>query len=278
MSDVPWWRTVLPGRSAHVIERLRWGTPAANEQRRPAALGEVAGLLLGLWLFARLHASVGKDIATATANARNVQSVERGLHVAIERTANHWLTEHPVLIEAAVYCYRLYYVVLVGVLLWIFVRHADVYVKVRRTFVAMTALVLPVFWVLPVSPPRFALPGIVDIVAEHDIIGAHAAREIGSGHNNYSAMPSLHVGWSIWCAYAAWSALRGSHPRFALLAWIFPLVMAADVLGTGNHYVLDIAGSALLLVVSIAAASAWGHLARLGREARSRPTGRARGR
>jgi membrane-associated phospholipid phosphatase len=125
----------------------------------------------------------------------------------------------------------------------------------------MIALVLPVFWALPMSPPRFALPGVVDIVAEYDILGSHASRGIGNGQNLYSAMPSLHVGWSAWCAYAVWSALRASHPRLALLSWVFPLVMAADVLVTGNHYVLDIVGSGVLLVLSIAAVSVWGRLA-----------------
>jgi membrane-associated phospholipid phosphatase len=182
--------------------------------------------------------------------------------------ANEWLNEHPVLIQLAVYYYRLYYAVIVGVLLWVFVRHADLYLKIRRTLVAMIALVLPVFWALPMSPPRFALPGVVDIVAEHDILGGHASRENANGQNLYSAMPSLHVGWSMWCAYAVWSALRVSHPRLALLSWVFPLGMAADVLTTGNHYVLDIVGSAVLVVVSIAAASLWGHLAERWRRAR----------
>jgi PAP2 superfamily len=172
-----------------------------------------------------------------------------------------------------VYYHRSYYAVIVGVLLWVYVRHADIYVKVRRTLVAMAALVLPVFWALPMSPPRFALPGVVDIVADHDILGGQASREIGNGQNHYSAMPSLHVGWSLWCAYAVWSALRASHPRLALLSWVFPLGMAADVLTTGNHYVLDVAGSAVLLIVSIAAASVWGHLAESWRRASSGHSG-----
>jgi hypothetical protein len=181
--------------------------------------------------------------------------------VDIEQTANEWLAGHPSLIQPAVYYYRLYYAVIVGVLIWVFARHADIYLKVRRTLLAMTALVLPVFWALPLSPPRFALPGVVDIVAEHDIVAGHASRDVGNGQNHYSAMPSLHVGWSAWCAYAVWSALRASHPRLALLAWVFPLGMAADVLTTGNHYVLDIAGSTVLLLGSIAAGSLWGRLA-----------------
>jgi hypothetical protein len=58
-----------------------------------------------------------------------------------------------------------------------------------------------------------------------------------------------------------WCALRASHPRLALLAWIFPLGMVAVVLTTGNHYVLDIAGSVTLLTLAIAAASLWRRLA-----------------
>jgi hypothetical protein len=226
-------------------------------RRRPAALVEVVGLVLGFWLFARLHAAVARDVDVATANAHALQSVERTLHLNIERTANEWLAGHPALIQPSVYLYRLYYAVLAGVLVWVYVRHAEVYVKVRRTLLVMTGLALLVFWVLPMSPPRFALPGVVDIIAEHDLLGSHASRDTG----NYTAMPSLHVGWSAWCAYAVWSALRASHPRLALLAWVFPLLMVADVLTAGNHYVLDVVGSAVLLAVSVAAVSVWERLA-----------------
>jgi hypothetical protein len=57
-----------------------------------------------------------------------------------------------------------------------------------------------------------------------------------------------------------WSALRGTHPRLALSSWLFPLFMAADVLATGNHYVLDIAGSIALLTAAVLAAWMWGRL------------------
>ncbi|WP_443180148.1 phosphatase PAP2 family protein [Nonomuraea sp. 3N208] len=273
MHQVRWWREAATGRSRRLIERARSGTLFTSVRGRPAALVEVVGLLLVILLFSRLHAAAGKDVAAAIANARALQSLERALHLDVALRANQWLTEHAALIQPAVYYYRLYYVAIIGVLVWVFVRHADVYVKARRTLVAMAVLVLPVFWALPMSPPRFALPGVVDIIAEHDILGGHASREIGNGQNLYSAMPSLHVGWSMWCAYAVWCALRASHPRLALLPWLFPLGMTAVVLTTGNHYVLDVAASAVLLVASIAAASAWGYLAERRRRARSRPSG-----
>ncbi|WP_285706829.1 phosphatase PAP2 family protein [Microtetraspora sp. NBRC 16547] len=264
-----WRREDAIGRFSRQIDRARSGALVRGVRGRPAVLVEVIVLLLGFLFFTYFHALAGKDIASATANALALQSVERALHVDIEQMANEWLTEHPALIQPAVYYYRFYYVVLVGVLLWVFVWHADIYVKVRRTLLAIIVLVLPVFWALPMSPPRFALPGVVDIIAQYDILGSHPSPGAGSGQNIYSAMPSLHVGWSAWCAYAAWSALRASHPRLALLSWVFPLGMAANVLVTGNHYVLDIAGSGVLLIASIAAASVWGRLVERWRRARS---------
>lgn len=218
---------------------------------------ELAGLVVGLVLFSRLHNLAGTDVTSATANAQALQSLERSLHLDIEVAANHWLAEHPVLMQAAVLYYRLYYLPLVGVLLWVLFRHAEVYPTLRRTLMVMAPLALLVFWLVPMSPPRFALAGIVDIVAEHDLVGDGASRDLTNGQNHFSAMPSLHVGWSALCAYAAWLALRGKHPRLALLAWLFPVVMVAVVITTGNHYVLDVAGSAVLLTISNAAAAAW---------------------
>lgn len=231
-------------------------------RRRPSLLVEVVGLVLAFVLFSRLHSAAGKSHLDATVNARHLQSVERALHLNIELTANRWLTGHPALIHPAVYCYRLYYAVLLGALVWVYVRHAEVYRQVRRTLLAMLLLVLPVFWALPMSPPRFALPGIVDIVAQHDLFASTAARDPSNGQNHFSAMPSMHVGYSAWCAYAVWLALRGTHPRLALLAWSFPLLMTAVVLSTGNHYVLDVVGSAVLLTVAVGVAKLTGRLAR----------------
>ncbi|HEY3470110.1 MAG TPA: phosphatase PAP2 family protein, partial [Amycolatopsis sp.] len=192
------------------------------------------------------------------------------MHLDVERSVNGWLAGNPVASRIAVYPYRLYYAVVAGTLLWVFARHPEVYRKVRSTMVAMMALVLPVYWAVPMSPPRFALPGAVDIVARYDILG-EGARYGWTHPSHHTAMPSMHVGWSLWCAYAVWCALRGTRPRAALVAWLFPALMVADVLATGNHYVLDIVGSVALLAVAIVAASLWGRLAARTRRSRSLP-------
>lgn len=242
-----------------LIARTSAGPLLRSFGKRPGVLVELVFLLLWFLLFTRLDAAVGKDLVAANANALALQSTERAAHIDIERAMNGWLAGNLVLSRLAVYLYRLYYVVVAGILLWVFIRHTEVYLKVRRTMVAMMVFALLVYWAVPTSPPRLALPGSVDIVATNDILN-RAARENWTTPSHYTAMPSLHVGWSLWCAYAVWSALRGTRPRLALLSWAFPVVMAADVLATGNHYVLDVVGSVTLLTVSVVAASMCGRL------------------
>ncbi|GAA0537609.1 hypothetical protein GCM10010172_18740 [Paractinoplanes ferrugineus] len=221
-------------------------------RRRPAVLVELLLLTAGIVLFLRLRALTGTSRTAATADAHHLRSIEDRGHLDIEPATNRWLTDHPALIPPAVYVYRLYYLVLLGVLVWLYVRHREVYRPVRRTLLVMLFLALPVFWAWPVSPPRFAAPGTVDVVAEHDIVRDTAAHDLARSPN-FLAMPSMHVAWAAWCAYAVWTALRPGHPRAALLAWGWPLLMTAVVLTTGNHYVLDVVGSAVLLAAAVAA-------------------------
>lgn len=221
---------------------------------RRAVVVELVFLVLWFVVFARLTALLGTDVVAANAAASAVQSAEHAVHIDIELSANRWLAGNPVIAQLAVYVYRLYYVAVAGVLVWVFFRHAEVYRKVRRTMVAMMVLVLPVYWAVPLSPPRLALAGAVDIVARYDIF----RQESWSNPSHFTAMPSMHVGWALWCAYAAWSALRGT--RWALVPWVFPLLMVAVVITTANHYVLDVVGSVALLAAAIAAAWAWGRV------------------
>jgi hypothetical protein len=246
--------------------------PAPVETGR-RTVAEVLLLLAWFVVFAWLHRLVGRDHVTATANAQTLQSIERALHLDIVLPVNQWLAAHAGLAHAAAWFYRGYYLVIAGVLVWVHRRDVAVYRRVRRTMIVMMVLVLPVYWAVPMSPPRFALPGTVDIVALHGIFGG-ASREGG-----WTAMPSMHVGWSLWCAYAVWTALRVTRPRAALLAWIFPLLMIAVVIATANHYVLDIVGSVTLVAAAIGLTGPWagsllGCSGICGRRTRSAPTDR----
>jgi hypothetical protein len=231
----------------------RGRSETSRRRERPALPAELLILGLAALLFARVHASVGLDVSVATANAQHLQSLERALHVDLESTANHWLVDRPGLAVAAAYFYRLYYAVFVAVLAWAWLRHPDTYLRARRLLLVMAAVALLMYWAVPMSPPRFSLPGIVDVVSRHDLFGGHAEQVGRAGP--YSAMPSLHVGWSAWCAYTVWAALHVTRPYLAWTAWLFPALMTLVVIGTGNHYLLDVVGSALLLTVCVLATS-----------------------
>jgi membrane-associated phospholipid phosphatase len=107
----------------------------------------------------------------------------------------------------------------------------------------MMLLDLLLVWLFPAAPPRLAQPGIVDHMAVHDILFSAGTRAPRPGVNVFAAMPSMHVAWTTWCAYAVYSTVR-SH-----VVWLFPLATALVVLVTGHHYVLDVVGGVTLVAV-----------------------------
>lgn len=228
------------------------GAAVAPAMRRRRAVDLVV-LLAGAAAFFWLARRMGTDVAQATANAGAFQSFERALGLDVEPAANRWLAQRPPLAVAAVAYYRLYYLPLAAVLLWVVLGRNDAYRRLRVTVLAVAVIALVAYWAVPLSPPRFAMPGIVDVVAEHDPVTGAASRDLES-RTHLTAFPSMHTGWSALAAYLAWSTLRTSRPRLALLAWLFPVGMVLVVVTTGNHYVLDVVGSAVLLAAAIGVA------------------------
>ena len=98
--------------------------PGATERpgpstRRPRALVELVVVLGALTVFTWVHAHVARDVAAATAHALALQDVERTLGIDVALATNRWLVAQPTWVEvAAVYVYRSYYLVLLGVLVW----------------------------------------------------------------------------------------------------------------------------------------------------------------
>ena len=54
----------------------------------------------------------------------------------------------------------------------------------------------------------------------------------------FAAMPSLHVAWATWSAYAVWSSTRSVLWRTLLALNV--CTMALLVVATGNHWVSDV--------------------------------------
>jgi len=72
--------------------------------------------------------------------------------------------------------------------------------------------------------------------------------------NQYAAMPSLHIGWSTWCAIAVWPLLRRRWLKALVL--LYPAATLFCIVVTGNHFWLDGAGG--LVVFGVGSLIGWG--------------------
>ena len=210
------------------------------------------GLLYVGYSAARLLAD--DDPVRATRNAYDLLHVEAVLHLDVESWANHLLTGAPDLALVASYWYSaLHYLVTPAVLVWVYRRHALGYRRVRNALVTATAIGLTGFVLLPMAPPRM-LPGYVDVLATTSTHGwwgsdASAPKGLGGLTNELAAMPSLHVGWALWCAWVVYLCTRSRWLRAAATVYAAGTVLV--VVGTANHYLLDAVAGAAVVALAV---------------------------
>ena len=72
--------------------------------------------------------------------------------------------------------------------------------------------------------------------------------------NQYAAMPSLHIGWALWCTVALLPMLRSRWARFSIGA--YPILTLFSILVTANHFWIDAIGGVLALLVGLRIAPA----------------------
>ena len=89
-------------------------------------------------------------------------------------------------------------------------------------------------------------------VAELRGLGSFGSEEMAAVSNQYAAMPSMHIGWSTWCALVLAPLVRRRWLR--ALAVAYPVLTLFDIIVTGNHYWIDGLGGLLCLGVGYAVA------------------------
>src|SRR5581483_11558994 len=108
----------------------------------------------------------------------------------------------------------------------------------------ISAISFVVFWFYPVAPPRLVGGGFGDTVRH---VLPFAYRTEAAAANLYAAVPSLHVAWALWAAIALCSISR--RPWVRILAVGHVVMTTATVLGTGNHYLVDVLAGLAVTVV-----------------------------
>ncbi len=228
--------------------RLRRIAPFALE-------AAVIAALYAIWRRAGELSTLGTS--GALRRARWIEDVERSWQLPSERSAQHLVLGHPLVVQAAnLYYATMHFGGLFAFLVWLFVRYRHRYSPVR-TILALTTLVCLVIQFVPVAPPRL-LPGYVDtarLYGQSVYAGGFAPDEL-------SAMPSVHVAWA---ALVGWYAWRVSASRWRWLAVLHAALTLFVVVCTANHWWLDgIVGVAVLIACAWAqhAASALWNLIR----------------
>lgn len=214
----------------------------------------ICGALLMIYRTIRM---VNKtDLRTAFSNAREIVRFEEWLGLPFEDDLQSVLLDHPTIIKFLNYYYIwFHFPVAIGLLLWLYLRHHDRYHAIRNLMAFVTFAALIIHLVFPLAPPRM-MTGFVDTMREFGP-SIYPANAVDGAANQIAAMPSLHFGWAMIEAMAVISVLRS---RWRWLILIHPALMTLSIIATANHWWIDAAAAALIVLAAVAAwrlAQAW---------------------
>ncbi|WP_030817802.1 MULTISPECIES: bifunctional glycosyltransferase 87/phosphatase PAP2 family protein [Streptomyces] len=252
----PYFRTPIPTRYAPPVPARFASVPLPPWPRRvlirPNLLLEL--LLIRVTYAAytqvRLAATGGSNAAgrvRAEEHGQRILDLERLLHLDVERAVNHGVARIGWLRESFDFYYLSFHfavpLTVLGLLYW---RRPVDYRWARSALGLTTLLALVGFWLYPLAPPRL-MPGLGIIDTVHGVQDFSRPDYGTLTHltNQYAAMPSLHFGWSLWCGLVI--AVIAPKAWMKALGLLHPLCTAATIVATGNHWVLDAAGGALVV-------------------------------
>src|SRR2546421_11104721 len=193
--------------------------------------------------------------AVAGSHARQIVHSEQVLGVFREHAIQQWFLPHRLLIEASDLFYStVHFVLRVVTLVWLSRRFPERYVRWRNALAWMTALGLIGFITYPLLPPRFlsASFGFVDTLNVVGGIGSWDSALMKDAGNLYAAMPSLHIAWALWCAFALVPVVRRRWVKALLI--LHPIVPLFSIVVTANHYFLDAVGGVVVFALAVAIA------------------------
>ncbi|WP_409332133.1 phosphatase PAP2 family protein [Trujillonella humicola] len=236
---------------------LRVSAPPARRLRRgPGGLPWWCELLLLAALYALyslVRNSVGDVSAVAFQNAAAILHLEDAWDIAVERGLNAWVHGSKALSAVVALHYAtLHFLVTPAVLVWLYLRRRRQYRVVSGALMASTAVALLGFYLMPTAPPRLMRSeSFVDVMSRTSSWGwwpSSGAPASDAISNQFAAMPSLHCAWALWCGIVLAVMVRRTWVR--VLGVLYPPSTFFVVMGSGNHFLLDVlAGVGLLLVV-----------------------------
>ena len=175
----------------------------------------------------------------AFSHAADIISIEKTLGIFHELGANRWLADHRPLAVVANYIYAtLHFIVTILVGAWVLWKHPRHARSLRIAWYSTNLVALIGFAVYPLAPPRLVPAyGFVDTVVRFGTWGSWGKHGVDQVSNQFAAMPSLHIGWSTWCAIVV--CTLATRWWVKALAVLYPVLILGVIIGTANHYFLD---------------------------------------
>ncbi|WP_326697180.1 phosphatase PAP2 family protein [Streptomyces sp. NBC_01754] len=241
--------------STRTRTRARLG--ALRSPRRPRLWFEILLIAVSYWLYSLVRNAVPEQKAAALRNADWIWSLEHAAGLAFEKTVNHAVNSVTWLIVSMNYYYAtLHFIVTIAVLVWLFRRHPGRYAAARLILFATTAVALLGYYLFPLAPPRLMRGGgFIDTVLLHETWGSMASGNFKQMSNQYAAMPSMHIGWSLWCGLTVFALARV--PWVRVLGLLYPVATLVVIVATANHFWLDAVGGMACLAFGYAVSYVW---------------------
>ncbi|MEV0023424.1 phosphatase PAP2 family protein [Streptomyces atroolivaceus] len=237
--------------------RTRPSLRSLRSPRHPRIWFEILLIAVSYWLYSLVRNAVPEQKAAALRNADWIWSLERTVGLAFEETVNRAVNSVTWLIVSMNYYYAtLHFVVTIGVLVWLFRRHPGRYAATRLVLFATTAVALLGYYVFPLAPPRLMNGNaFIDTVMLHQTWGSMASGDLKHMSNQYAAMPSMHIGWSLWCGLTI--CALATAPWARILGALYPMATLVVIVATANHFWLDAVGGMACLAFGVAVSCAW---------------------
>ena len=189
--------------------------------------------LYALWQFAGTLSLL--HVTGAVARGRWIYELQQDLHLPSELTVQHAVLKSSVVVQALNIFYATFHFPgMIAFLIWVFVRHRDRYPQVRNTMVLVTGAALAI-QLIPCAPPRLT-PGLGFVDTPALFHQSVYARVGTPGPDQLSAMPSVHVAWSVLVALGV-IVFSTSRLRWWIVA--HPMLTVLAVVATGNHWWFD---------------------------------------
>ncbi|MFI9200592.1 bifunctional glycosyltransferase 87/phosphatase PAP2 family protein [Streptomyces sp. NPDC053048] len=219
---------------------------------RPNLLLELMLIRVGYWAYSYIRAQAPDSRGLAESHGRQIIRIEEFLWMDVEHGFNHFVAGIGWLEDSMNYYYgTFHFLVPLSLLGYLYLRRPATYRWARTALGFATLVALAGFWLYPLAPPRL-MPGrgFIDTANGPQDLSHPDFGALTELSNQYAAMPSLHIGWSLWCGVVIAAVAPKRWTRW--LGMLYPLLTFSVILGTANHYVLDAVGGALVVASGFA--------------------------